>query len=164
MVEHPELVHSATLIGLHPGLRDNAARRARRESDEAWCQLLLREGTRAFVDAWERQPLFLTQTRLDPAVLSEQRRRRLSHRPDGLAWALRSLGLAAMPDYWQSLATVRVPVHLMAGCLDTKFVALARAAAKDLGCPLTLVEDTGHNIVLERPEAVVSALRRGVMT
>lgn len=158
LLRHPDLVHAATLIGTHPGLQDDGARARRRRADEGWCELLLEHGIEAFVDAWEKQPLFLSQRSLDPELRQQQRRERLSLRPEGLVWALRNLGLGVMPSYWERLREIQVPVHLMAGRDDEKFVRLGRRAAEALGCKLALVDGAGHNIVLERPEAVASAL------
>ena len=89
-------------------------------------------------------------------------RDRLSHHPAGLVLSLRSLGLAQMPSYWDSLPRIVARVHLMTGRLDTRFTALGAGAASVLRCPLTVVEGAGHNLVLESPDAVVSALWEGI--
>lgn len=162
MLRYPDLVASATLVGLNPGLTSRAALDQRARLEDEWIQILVTKGIQAFVDAWERQPLFASQGRLAPEVRGVQRRERLSHDPLGLAWALRSLGTARMPSYWDRLSGVRVPVHLMAGQLDGKFCELGHQAAERLGCRMTVVEDAGHNLVLERPDAVASAIREGL--
>jgi 2-succinyl-6-hydroxy-2,4-cyclohexadiene-1-carboxylate synthase len=162
LVRHPALFASATLVAVHPGLQADVERDARGRADDGWCRLLEAEGLARFVDAWERQPLFASQARLDDVTLQAQRARRLSHDPQGLAWALRSLGLARMPSYWAALSALEVPVHLMAGQLDDKFTALARSAAGRLACELTVVDGAGHNVVLERPDVIAAAIRKGL--
>jgi pimeloyl-ACP methyl ester carboxylesterase len=50
----------------------------------------------------------------------------------------------------------------MTGRLDTKFTALGVRAASVLRSRLTVVEGVGHNLVLEAPNVVVTALREGI--
>lgn len=55
---HPHRVRRLVLESSSPGLQTDAERRARREADEALAQRIEQEGVRAFVDHWERLPLF----------------------------------------------------------------------------------------------------------
>ncbi|MBN1609739.1 MAG: alpha/beta fold hydrolase [Polyangiaceae bacterium] len=161
VLRRPDLIASATLVGLQPGLPSRAARERRARQDDEWVRLLEQRGIEAFVAAWERQPLFASQAMLAAEVREAQRTERLSHHPGGLAWALRSLGTARMPSYWNELPRVRTPVHLMAGQLDAKFTQLGSRAACTLRCRMTVVQGAGHNLVLERPDAVASAILQG---
>jgi 2-succinyl-6-hydroxy-2,4-cyclohexadiene-1-carboxylate synthase len=163
LLRHPDLVAAATLVGLQPGLTSPADRDHRARRDEGWARLLEQRGIRAFVAAWERQPLFASQAGLAPEIRRAQRAERLSHHPRGLAWALRSLGTAQMPSYWEELPKVRIPVHLMAGQLDSKFKELGSLAAPALRGRMTIVDGAGHNLVLERPDAVASAILEGLV-
>jgi 2-succinyl-6-hydroxy-2,4-cyclohexadiene-1-carboxylate synthase len=152
LVHYPELFQAAVLIGVHPGLADAAKRAERRATDSKRAEMLCTEGLDAFVDSWETLPMFATQRRLDAGILRAQREQRLSHEAQGLASSLRTLGLAQMPDY--------MPVTLMAGALDPKFVGIARSMVEQLPAGrLEVVEDTGHNLPLEAPNSVALALR-----
>lgn len=83
----------------------------------------------------------------------------MSHDADGLARSLGALGLAEMPSYRSTLSSVDVPVTLMAGSRDAKFCELARGlACENPRFELLTVEGAGHNLVLEAPEAVASAI------
>ncbi len=159
LVRHPQLFARATLIGVHPGLQDGAARQQREASDERWCSLLQREGLDAFASQWQAQPLFDSQRSLDPKLLEAQRRVRLGHSADGLSQSLRCCGLAAMPDWSAELVAIEQPVRLGVGQLDAKFRALARRMAAALP-DVTLHEEpgAGHNVLLERPAAVAAWL------
>ena len=56
-----------------------------------------------------------------------------------------------------------MPVTLMAGEEDPKFLALAREAAALLPTArVVTVPDAGHNLLLERPEAVAHVLNRNI--
>jgi 2-succinyl-6-hydroxy-2,4-cyclohexadiene-1-carboxylate synthase len=159
---HPARVARLTLISAHPGLESDAERQQRRAADERWCELLLDRGSVAFVDAWQAQPLWAGQARLDRATLDQKRRERLSHDPAGLVRSLRVTGLAQMPNYRDALARLRVPVTLLAGDLDVKFRDLAQHMAGIAPhAELTLVEGAGHDLLLERPELITEVIRRG---
>ena len=157
----PDLFDAAVLIGLHPGLADEEARRERREADAARAYALRTRGVAAFVSDWEKQPLFDTQAGLCAETREQQRRIRLQHDPEGLARSLEVLGLGAMPFYGRVLSKTTVPVTLMAGSLDTKFRDLATdLAGRSAQVESISVEGAGHNLLLEAREAVAEALRR----
>jgi len=164
-LRHPARVSRLTLISGHPGLGSDLERAERRAADERWCELLLTRGSLAFVDAWQAQPLWATQTRLDEAALRRKRSERLSHDPAGLARSLRVTGLGQMPDYRGHLAQIAVPLTLCAGGSDPKFRALAEQMAKTVAhAELIIVDGAGHDLLLERPEFITEVIRRGDQT
>lgn len=159
LVKHTELFSRATLIGVHPGLDAESARAERRAADEERCKVLRRQGVSAFVDEWERLPLFASQRRLPTDVLQRQRQLRCSHTARGLIAALQRLGLGSMPSYTSDLSAVRPIVRVLAGEHDRKFAALGRAMAERLPrATFQAVTGAGHNVVLERPEAIAELL------
>lgn len=161
-LRHPARVSRLTLIGAHPGLSSDAERAERRAADERWCELLQERGLLAFIDAWQAQPLWATQARLDRGILERKRSERLSHDAAGLIRSLRVTGLARMPNYREALAQIRVPVTLLVGALDVKFRALAEQMAKNLAhAELSIIDGAGHDLLLERPDIVTQVIRRG---
>jgi 2-succinyl-6-hydroxy-2,4-cyclohexadiene-1-carboxylate synthase len=165
----PRLFASATLIGVHPGLATEAARSERRASDERWARLLEEQGLEVFLSAWQEQPLFASQARLERAggldAVERQRTIRDAHDATELARALRVLGLAEMPSYRATLLAPPVPTTLVVGAHDTKFLALAREReAHGAGLKLEVVDGAGHNVVLEAPERLVEILLPAVRT
>jgi 2-succinyl-6-hydroxy-2,4-cyclohexadiene-1-carboxylate synthase len=162
---HPSRVSRLTLISGHPGLDSDVERAERRAADERWCELLLRRGSLAFVEAWQAQPLCATQASLDEATRSRKQSERLSHDPAGLARSLRVTGLAEMPNYRGTLAQIKVPLTLCAGSLDGKFKNLAEQMAKTVAhAELIIVDGAGHDLLLERPEFIAEVIRRGNQT
>lgn len=160
IVAFPALFRRATLIGANPGLGDPEARAARRSWEEGLARQLETDGLRAFVDAWEALPLWASQASLPADVRDRQRRGRLSHDPAGLAASLRRCGLGVMPDLRASLSSVDVPVDLVVGGLDAKFRALSAAMADAMPhAEVRVVDDVGHNVVLEAPGPLASLLR-----
>lgn len=153
-VEAPERVAALTLVGLNPGL-DAEAARARRVEDEGWASMLETGSLEAFVAAWERLPLWASQARLGPELRAARRAARCSHEPRELARCLRAAGLGAMPDHRGDFAGLQVPVTLVAGGLDDKFVAIARALVRRRpSTRLVVVEGVGHDVGLEAPAAL----------
>lgn len=146
LARRPAVVASLTLISVNPGLRTEAERRDRRAWDLRWAELLRREGIAAFVEQWERLPLFASQRALPAPVRQRQRAIRLFHDPEQLARSLEQMGLSAMPDYWPLLKDTTTPVRLLAGQHDGKFRALGEAvAATSDRITLEVIPGCGHN-------------------
>lgn len=61
-------VPRAVLISANPGIDDDQ-RAARRVGDRAWAAMLRERGIGVFLAAWEAQPLFATQARVDEAQI-----------------------------------------------------------------------------------------------
>lgn len=157
----PRQFDAAVFVGVHPGLEDDAERSARRDVDAGRARTLREDGIPAFVEAWEGLPLFASQSRLPEEVLEEQRRARLAHDPEGLARSLEVLGLAEMPGYGPSMASLEIPITIVAGSLDTKFSRLAEdLAAQHANVDAELIPGAGHNVLLEAPDAIARILTR----
>lgn len=155
----PELVRALTLVGGSPGIEDEAERRARASADDALASVLMTEGLEAFLTRWEAQPIFATQAELPADVLSARRRERRVHDPDTLASALAALSKGRMPSLWSRLATLTMPVRLVVGERDAKFVAeAARMQALIPQARTHVVAGAGHDVVLERPEVLGAIL------
>jgi 2-succinyl-6-hydroxy-2,4-cyclohexadiene-1-carboxylate synthase len=146
-------VPRAILVSVNPGI-DDAERPVRRAGDAGWARLLRERGTAAFADAWEAQPLFATQARVPAERRAARRARRLALDPEGLARSLEVMGLAEMPDY--RAAARELPIALIAGADDPKYVAIARALAPP--APLAVIAGSGHDPTLEQPARLAEAI------
>ena len=159
-VRHPECVASLVLLAGRAGLAAADEREARRRADEALAARIEAIGVAAFVEEWLAQPLFATLHRLGPAALEPERGARLAHDARGLAAALRGLGPGSQPPLFDALPQVRVPVLLVAGALDERFVAVARDLARRLPrAELCIIEGAGHAAHVEQPAAFLQAVR-----
>lgn len=153
-VRHPDRVASLVLVGGRAGIEDDGEREARRRADAALAERI-GGGLEAFVDEWLAQPLFDSQRRMGEAFLAAQRRARLDNDASALAAALRVLGPGAQPPLHVALPDLRVPVLLVAGALDEKFVQLAHALARRLPqAEVCEIADSGHAVHLEQPAAL----------
>jgi len=163
LARHAFLFSGATLISVHPGLVDTRERAERAGRDEHWCRLLLRGGIATFVEAWEVQPLFSSRTALSRSQLAAQHQVRMAHSLSGLVSALRVLGLAQMPNYRGALAGPGLPVRLLVGELDSKFLAIGRELSLSAGrVDLQIVPGAGHDLLVEAPEQVATMLTRAL--
>lgn len=161
LVRHAAKVQAAVLISGSAGLDSEALRSERRAADARWLELLENEGLEAFASRWQAQPLFASQAALPAELRDAEARRRSSHTARGLARSLRATGLGVMPAYRAELPAIAQPVEWLAGELDPRFVGLARELAPALrNGRLCEVKGAGHNLLLERPEAVASAIAR----
>jgi len=137
-----------------PGLADPQARIERQRSDEALAERIEREGVPAFVNYWERLPLFASQQSLSEARQQALRAQRLQNSALGLANSLRGVGTGVQPALHERLSSLTIPALLLTGELDTKFCTIAEMMAGRLPrVEWQRVAGAGHAIHLERPEA-----------
>ena len=142
-----------------PGLENPAEREQRRTSDEALAASIERDGVQAFIERWEKLPLFASQRTLPFESREALRRQRLQNSASGLAQSLRGVGTGIQPSLYARLPMLHVPVLLIAGELDTKFTAIARHMARALPqAQLHIVSGAGHTVHLERPEEFASLI------
>lgn len=150
-LERPDLVRALVLVGASPGLAEAEERANRRQSDGRLASDLEQAGTADFLDRWLAQPLFET-TRPRDADLAARR----TNRPDGLGYALRQLGTGSQDPLWHRLSELAMPVLLMVGAHDAKFLAIAErmSAAMDAGprVRVVVVPGAGHAVPLDQPE------------
>ena len=150
-IHYPELIATLTLESASPGLASADERAARKVSDDALADWIEANGIPAFVDRWEEVPLFDSQKRLPAPMRSGVREQRLRNSAQGLANSLRYMGTGVQPALWTRLVEVTMPVQLIVGALDTKFVAINQHMAELLpDCRLTVVAEAGHTVHLEK--------------
>jgi 2-succinyl-6-hydroxy-2,4-cyclohexadiene-1-carboxylate synthase len=154
-LDHPSVVHRLVLVSASPGIADRVERAARRESDERLAQDIERDGVDAFLERWLAQPLFATLPRERSGIDA----RRAANTVDSLTHQLRVLGQGVQPSNWERLGELRMPVLLIAGALDTKYVDIAqRMAAQIPEVRVEILAGAGHACHLEQPERVAHLL------
>jgi 2-succinyl-6-hydroxy-2,4-cyclohexadiene-1-carboxylate synthase len=152
----PARVTRLVLIGASPGIADPTERAARVRADEHLAGEIERMSIEAFAARWARTPVLADQ----PAEIAARAQAdRLCNTPQGLARALRGLGAGALPPLWHRLGELEIPVLLIVGERDQKFLAIARAMADDIpSARLRTIPGAGHAAHLERPEAVAEVI------
>ena len=156
----PARVGALVLESASPGIPDAAERVQRVRADEALADDVERDGVAAFVARWERIPLFASQAALPEGDRARLRAQRLRSSAVGLANSLRGMGAGAMMPVVHRLGELQAPTHLIAGALDAKYVALARAMAAAIpGSSLSIEAGAGHAVHVERPAAFAALVR-----
>lgn len=148
----PQRVEGLIVESGSPGIADAAERAARIASDRALADFIEREGVAAFVERWERLPLFASQAGLPEPVRASLRAQRLRNRAAGLANSLWGMGAGVQPPLHDRLADLTMPTLLIAGELDEKYVRIVTDMAAHMPNARTaVVPGAGHAVHLERP-------------
>lgn len=157
--QQPSRVARLILESTTPGLADIGEREARRQHDEVLANHVLKDGIAAFVNDWERQPLFASQSTLAGDSFLRQRNTRLSQQKEGIAAHLLRLGTGSQPSYWEVIGDLPMPVTLITGQLDEKFTRISTSmAARIRNVRRVVVPGVGHNVHLENPATFVKQL------
>lgn len=157
---HRDRISRLVLLSTTAGIDDPAQRARRRDADKALAVWMEEQGRTMFevADRWAAQPLFESQS---AEVAARARADRLTNDPAHLGAALRGIGTGVMAPLWERLGELALPVTVLAGERDVKFVALAQRLVRELpDAQLTIVAGAGHALALEAPQAVADALMR----
>jgi len=134
----------AILVSTGLGIEDEAARAARRASDEAWAHRFESEDFETVIADWNAQPVLAGPT---------LPRTRADYDPR----ALREWSSGALPPVASRLHELTIPILWLAGARDTKYVAEAERAASLVGRAV-IVKDAGHRVPWEQPAEFVTLL------
>lgn len=154
-IDHPTRVRRLILVSCHCGIRDAAEREHRRRRDEALAQVLEEDGIGPFMAWWETQPALRPSQPFSSAVAESVRARRLNQDPLGLAACLRTMGGGAMVSGWDSLSGLRMPVLLISGAADNRYMRIMDEMARLIPASRReIVLKSGHAVHRERPQVV----------
>jgi 2-succinyl-6-hydroxy-2,4-cyclohexadiene-1-carboxylate synthase len=152
-LHYPDLFSKVMIESASPGLASVAERTLRQQRDNLLADQL-EQNFAEFLDNWYKQSLFAS-LRQHPDFEALQQRRLHQH-PFYLAKSLRYMGLGQQPNLWPQLSQAIVPIRLLVGEQDDKFIDIATQAVGL--CPtasLRIVENTGHNIHFENPISIL---------
>lgn len=149
---YPGRVHSLILESASPGLIDTDEKEKRLDIDKNRAGKIT-ESYQKFLDDWENMGLFRSQNNLSDEAFKQQREMREAQRPREVADSLLKYGTGVQPSYWERLQSLKMPVLLIVGAFDQKFVDINENMAKSIeNAKLRIVDDAGHNIHLESAE------------
>lgn len=150
---YPERVRKLVLESTSPGLKTENEREQRRKQDALLAAKILKEGIPAFVDYWERIPLFESQMHLPPKTREIIRQQRLKNHPMGLANSLLGMGTGSQPSWWTVLRQFELDTLILTGELDVKYCQIAEEMAKSMPiAEWTRIKNAGHALHVEEPE------------
>lgn len=165
---YPECFTSLILESASPGLKSEPEKAARRQADAVLAARAIHEGIEAFIDYWERIPLFASQSNVSTEKRERLRTQRLKNDPQGLASSLLHMGTGSQPSMWDQLPGLKLPTLIMTGSFDAKFEAIGQAMQSLIpNATHITIENAGHALSFERPEetsrlvrAFISGLRQ----
>ena len=142
------------------GIRGEDERAVREHLDEKRAQELERGKFEDFLQRWYCQPVFATLAE-HPEKLKRVVEWRRFNEPAELAKALRGMSAGAQAPLWEHLSGLAIPVLLVAGQGDSKYVDTVRAMAELLPhSTVEIVPGAGHNVHVENAPAVAQRIKR----
>jgi 2-succinyl-6-hydroxy-2,4-cyclohexadiene-1-carboxylate synthase len=151
----PERIERLVIVSATAGIEDNKERSARRKLDRLLADEIEQGSIEDFSERWRAQAMFAEDpTEVDRLARAEHAR----NRPDGLAAALRGLGTGEMRPLWDRLAEIQLPVTVLAGRRDRKFVRVSEKMVSLMPEGLLQVGAGGHCLLLEHPRSVAAAI------
>ena len=151
----PERISRLILVSCSAGIEDPEERAQRRASDRRLAEDLETIPFEEFIERWRTQPVFADEPpEVGELARADQRR----NRPEALAAVMRGLGTGEMEPLWSRLHELEMPVTVIVGERDAKFVALGREMAELLGDGRAVIVPGGHGLPLESPEALAGLI------
>lgn len=153
----PSRFDKVILESASPGLRHKSEREQRLQADLHLAQKLKTSHFKDFLLNWYNQPLF--KSLKDYQDFEQLIERKLDNNPIELAKSLRNMGTGNQPSLWEELENNQIPMLLLTGEYDDKFIAINTEMASL--CPkakLEVIPKTGHNIHLENLNKFVTIL------
>jgi 2-succinyl-6-hydroxy-2,4-cyclohexadiene-1-carboxylate synthase len=147
----PERVARLVLVSSTAGIANARERAARSGRDRLLADGLERDGIESFLASWRAQPLFADDpSEVDELACADYRRNPV----DALAAVLRGIGTGEMAPLWERLSELPMPVTVLAGERDGKFVEQGRRLVELLPGAELVVVPGGHRLPLESPGAL----------
>ena len=129
-IAHPDVVGRLVLESPSAGIADAAERAARRTADAALADRVERDGIDAFVDEWERQPVFASHAALPPATAARIRTIRLANTRRASPRASAARARARWSPLFDRLPAIDRPTLVIAGALDDRGRPRAEGVAR----------------------------------
>jgi 2-succinyl-6-hydroxy-2,4-cyclohexadiene-1-carboxylate synthase len=154
----PERVERLILVSSSAGIQDPEWRTERIAEDERFADELERMTIEEYAERWMAQPIFAGTP---PESAKWWHEDLLRNDPIGLAAALRGIGGGHMEPFWDRLPELTMPVTIVVGSRDEKFVAFADEYRRRLPqAEVHVIEGAGHGLPREAP-AELAALIQG---
>ncbi|MEA5593096.1 2-succinyl-6-hydroxy-2,4-cyclohexadiene-1-carboxylate synthase [Rivularia sp. UHCC 0363] len=157
----PQRFYKVILESASPGLLTEKERLERIKRDEQIARKLARSigsDFNKFLENWYNQLIF---GNIKKHLQFEQMiANRLQNNPLELAKSLRLMGTGVQPALWEKLRENQVPLLLLVGENDQKFIEINRRMTQINNlCELRIIENAAHNIHLENTLKFVQNIR-----
>lgn len=160
-VKHPELFGGLFIESSHCGLQSQEERTLRQREDEERARMIETD-FHSFVDRWLELPLF-SHTPADQKEI--YRSLMLSQDPELLACSLRGFGAGSMPPVCEELQRLPIPLYLMAGEQDSRYVhRMSEMSENCTDSTLHIIRNAGHRAHADCPEEIIKIIKHTLET
>ena len=156
VARYPEYFKGSVIESAHCGIRTEEVRRNRIRVDEERAQNI-EENFKDFLLDWQQMPLFKhtpkrEKTRYDEIMGSQD--------PALMAASLRGFGAGVMPQVCDQISNSQIPIMLIAGALDKKYVDIMSDIGQSCDqAKLHIVKGAGHRVHTDRPDEMIKILK-----
>ena len=163
----PQYFAKFILESASPGLATESERLTRIKRDAQIARKLGRSITQEdftiFLANWYSQGIF-GNIKIHPQF-SQLIEKRLQNDPKQLVRSLKIMGTGVQPSLWSKLATNKIPLLLLVGELDAKFMEINTKIQQNTKySQLKIVKNTAHNIHFENPLEFVEAAKNFLLS
>jgi len=149
-LRHPSKIKALILESATAGIEDICDQKQRVQLDLLLADKIKEQGVESFTEFWFNTPLFQSLKNLTDFEAEKNKRNRNS--VVGLTNMLSGFSTGLMPNYWERIHTIEMPVLLISGELDEKYTSINRTMKSLIPNSLHhIVPETGHNTHLENP-------------
>lgn len=159
-IHRPDLFRGLILESSTFGIESETERQARQSLDGSRSDQIMGNFS-GFLNEWRSKPLFQPVHDEVPDQLM-QRMSEIQSAQNNLwmANALQAFGTGTMPCVREQLAGLPVPVQLIAGENDSKFIHINRQMEKELNdAHFERVSRAGHRVHMDNPEQLITIIR-----
>jgi 2-succinyl-6-hydroxy-2,4-cyclohexadiene-1-carboxylate synthase len=161
LVAHqPDMFTGAIVESSHCGTDSKKARKQRIRMDQKRAKMIETDYT-SFLNEWQDMPLFAHTPggfrKVYYEIMSSQK-------PELMSASLKGFGAGVMPPVCRQISNVKIPLQLIAGERDKKYVKLmAEISANHPNSNFTIAENAGHRVHTDRPDEWIGAIRKCIL-
>jgi 2-succinyl-6-hydroxy-2,4-cyclohexadiene-1-carboxylate synthase len=156
ITSHPELFQGAMFESTHCGLSTKEEKLLRVQSDKKRAESILKNFSQ-FIDEWLELPLFKSTSANQKKAYSELMKQQ---DPDLIALSLEGFGAGIMPPVCEKLQNLNLPLYLVAGQFDVKYVdIMTKIMNSSKNSSLSIVENAGHRVHIDQPNELINIIQ-----
>jgi len=158
-LKNPNTIGGLILESTNYGIEGDLKLHKRKQLDEKRAKAIENDFP-SFLNGWERLPLFQSGTSTTVEKISHYQTIQREQDPIQMAYSLRGFGTAAMPSVKEKLKGLKLPMLLLAGQADLKYVKIAQHMHRQLPAgKLSIIPKAGHRIHVQQPEALTIEIK-----
>ena len=157
----PELINGLVLESSSAGINSEKEREKRKETDLQLADMILNKPIEDFISSWMDQELFGTLKRFSNSKIEQLKKEKYKNNRTGISNSLRAFSTGVMPYYGNNLKSLKIPVLLLSGQLDSKYTKINSGLQKQFSkAKHTVIKTSGHNTHLEEPQNFIRTVNK----